>query len=62
MSINKGTETIVDKLPKCSFCNRKAQYDMKLAQGGQWAYLCEADKWRGIKLGIGYGQKLIVKS
>ncbi len=60
MSINdKGAEVIVNEFPKCSFCKREAKYDMKLAQGGYWAYLCEHDKWRGIKLGTGYGQKLI---
>ena len=27
---NKGTEIVVDKLPKCSYCKRNAEYDMKL--------------------------------
>jgi len=60
MSINnKGTE--IDKLPKCSFCKKDALYDMKMARGGYWAYLCENHKYYGIKLGTGYGQKLILK-
>jgi len=63
MSINnKGTEVIVDKLPKCSFCKNKAKYDMKMARGGYWAYLCENHKYHGIKLGTGYGQKLVLKT
>jgi len=57
---NTKNETIIDELPKCDFCNNKAGYDMKLAKGGYWAYLCEDHRYYGIKLGTGYGQKLIL--
>jgi len=57
---NIKNEIIVDELPKCDFCSNKAGYDMKLARGGYWAYLCEDHKKLGIKLGVGYGQKLVL--
>ena len=61
MSINNNkNETIVDEFPKCDFCNNKAGYDMKIAVGGYWAYVCEEHKCFGIKLGAGYGQKLVL--
>ena len=38
---NTKNEIIVDELPKCDFCNNRACYDMKIAVGGYWAYVCE---------------------
>jgi len=57
----KQPETKVDELPKCDFCNNKASYDMKMAKGGYWAYVCEEHKKLGIKLGVGYGQRLVLE-
>jgi len=57
---NTKNEIIVDELPKCDFCSNKALYDMKIAIGGYWAYVCEDHKKLGIKLGTGYGQKLVL--
>ena len=57
---NTKNEIIVDELPKCDFCNNRACYDMKIAMGGYWAYVCENHKKLGIKLGTGYGQKLVL--
>ena len=61
MNTNNTSETKINSLPKCDFCNNKALYDMKIAVGGYWAYVCEDHKCLGIKLGTGYGQKLVLK-
>lgn len=48
-------------MPKCNFCKNPAIYDGK-TKFGPWAYMCEHHfKEKGIRLGIGFGQKLAVK-
>jgi hypothetical protein len=51
----------VDSIPKCDFCSKKAVYDARTKMG-PWANLCEDHFKRfGIRLGLGYGQKLVLK-
>jgi hypothetical protein len=57
-------QIIVDKLPKCDFCDSLAAYDARTVLSGLWANMCPyhykhyaADK----TLGLGKGQKLILK-
>ncbi len=46
----------------CDFCNRTASYDAK-TRFGYWAYMCGVCfKRYGIGLGLGRGQRLIVKN
>jgi len=53
------TKVLVSEKPKCDFCNKAAEYDFKM-QIGTWAHGCEKHfKEFGIKLCLGYGQKLI---
>jgi hypothetical protein len=56
-------------LPDCDICKKqgrkhKAQYDAKMA-AGPWAYMCQLC-WSMFgaspKLGIGIGQKLVLRS
>ena len=55
-----NTESLVTKLPKCSYCNKSANYDGK-TQNGPWAFMCEdCFKKNGLGLGTGLGQKLIL--
>jgi len=58
------TKVTVERLPKCDFCGKVARYDAKI-KGGEarygWAYMCEGCfAIHGIKLGLGYGQELIL--
>ena len=60
------TEVEVDKLPNCDLCKESgitetAQYDAKTTFGS-WASLCKIHFLRfGIGLGLGRGQKLVLK-
>ena len=58
---NNNTEVEVVKLPMCNFCSKEATYDGKTTMG-PWAYMCK-DHFlvNGIGLGLGKGQKLVVK-
>ena len=57
----KHEEVEVEKLPACDFCGRTARYDGKTIQG-PWAYMCATHfEIYGIGLGLGKGQKLILK-
>lgn len=53
---------IVLSLPSCDFtCGKEAEFD-GATKMGPWAYMC-ADCWEkhGVgRLGLGYGQKLVV--
>jgi len=53
----------VERLPKCDFCGRIARYDGRTKHHGCWAYMCEGCfAIRGIGLGLGKGQELILAS
>jgi hypothetical protein len=57
-----GTEVKVWELPKCNFCNEKAQYDFA-TRIGPWAFACERHylQWRAYSgLGTGKGQRLVL--
>lgn len=58
-----GHETVVvDSIPQCDFCDAPGVYDAKTPLG-PWASLCEADFERlGCSLGLGRGQKRILRS
>lgn len=53
------TTVEVPTLPKCNFCPKKADVDGKTRMG-PWAFMCPLhfQMW-GIKLGLGFGQRLI---
>lgn len=52
----------VSRIPNCDFCDRPAAFDGKTTEG-PWAYMCEPHFTRfGIGLGMGVGQRLILKS
>jgi len=54
-------EVEVLELPKCDFCEEKAKYDGKTLLG-PWGFMCEKHFQRhGIGLGLGKGQRLLVK-
>lgn len=59
-----GTVAYVAALPKCNFCENEALYDYK-TKTGPWAYGCQQHyEWTRLysKLGLGKGQKLVVKN
>jgi hypothetical protein len=59
----KNHEAVIISAPKkCDFCsNRVAKYDFK-TQWGPWANGCTVHFLNnGIRLGLGFGQRLIVK-
>jgi len=60
--IKKGEEVLVSELPKCDICGEKAKYDSK-TKSGPWGYLCEKhyEEYGVGKLGVGFGQKLILR-
>lgn len=68
MAKEAHTEVIVDKLPPCDFCQRDptiafqaAHYDGKTRMG-PWADMCEEHfQQYGVGLGLGKGQKLILR-
>lgn len=58
-----GTVAYVTKLPDCDFCVQLAQYDFKTISAA-WANGCEThyEVYRMHReLGVGKGQKLVVK-
>ena len=63
------TQVEVSELPQCDFCRENplvkyqvAHYDFKTRMG-PWAYGCrEHFKKYGIKLGLGFGQELVICS
>jgi hypothetical protein len=62
------TEVRVDKRPPCDICFERsikeplmAEYDGKTYRG-TWAYMCHAHfKEYGMGVGLGRGQKLVIK-
>lgn len=55
------TSVEVSELPQCDFCQKQASYDGKTVFG-PWASMCEAHfKANGVGVGLGKGQKLILK-
>lgn len=56
-------EVIVEKLPRCALHgDRDAEYDAKTT-AGPWGYLCqECFQSVGLGLGVGLGQRLVVRS
>ena len=59
--MNPHTSTEVAVLPKCDYCDKLAAYDAKTCLG-PWTNLCHEHYAKyGIGLGLGKGQKLIVK-
>lgn len=64
------TEVFVSELPTCDICqSRAAAFDVKTIRG-PWGNLCEScasmhvahDENGDIKLGLGIGQRLILRS
>lgn len=52
---------VVEVLPSCDVCKEQATYDAKTVFGA-WANLCQTCfNSFGIKLGLGYGQRLVVR-
>lgn len=59
--VGPHTQVEVTELPKCNFCNAEAEYDGKTRMG-PWVNMCELHfKIYGIGLGLGKGQKLILR-
>jgi len=55
------TEVVVSRLPKCDFCGKQAQYDGKTVMG-PWANMCPTHfRMYGRGLGLGKGQKLVLR-
>lgn len=56
-------EAVVERLPKCDFCNECARYDAPTVNG-PWANMCFLD-WMLYRkfdsLGLGKGQNLILE-
>jgi hypothetical protein len=53
--VSEGTEKIVEKLPKCDFCNNKARYDGRVKGQTGWANMCAIHfGMYGVGLGVGY--------
>ncbi len=60
------TEVYVSSLPDCDFCKEKGKKVKALYDGrilyGMWANMCQTHfKSLGVGLGLGKGQKLILK-
>jgi len=52
----------VERLPKCDFCGKIARYNGR-TKDGRWANMCEGCfAIRGVGLGLGKGQELILAS
>ena len=66
MSRTNHTQVEVTHIPPCDFCkedgeDRPAEYNARTVSG-YWAYLCLAHyRGYGVGLGLGKGQKLILK-
>ena len=57
-----NTEVEVLSLPKCDFCSEQAHYDARIPAYATWGYVCETHFQQfECKLGLGRGQKLILK-
>jgi hypothetical protein len=60
-----NTEVVLDELPMCNFRHDTAEpahYDGATVQGS-WAYMCEEHfKMYGLGLGLGRGQRLVVRN
>lgn len=55
-----NTEVKVIETHQCNFCDKPAAYDGKTKRG-PWAWMCENHfAERGVGLGLGYGQRLIL--
>ena len=55
------TEVEVAQIPNCDLCGQPAQFDAKIVFG-PWAFLCpEHFRKLGVGLGLGRGQKLILR-
>ncbi|HEY5236128.1 MAG TPA: hypothetical protein VIJ14_08125 [Rhabdochlamydiaceae bacterium] len=55
-----STSVEVTHLPKCDFCEERANYDARTTTG-VWANMCAPHyKRHGLGLGMGVGQKLIL--
>lgn len=53
-------KVIMDKYPRCDFCDEDAHYEAKTNMG-LWAYMCDSHyKEHGIGLGTGRGQIIII--
>lgn len=60
-TVKPDTTVEVDNLPSCDFCDEDAWYDFKTS-GGPWANGCEeCFKANNGQLGLGMGQKFILK-
>lgn len=60
---NKAKDVaVVDRLPTCDFCTEPAEYDAMLPLYRTWANVCRRHFIEyECRLGVGFGQKLIVK-
>jgi hypothetical protein len=58
-----STSVIVDKLPKCDFCDYPAEYDAVVPMVGSWANMCliHFGQFGPDRLGTGYGQQLVAR-
>jgi hypothetical protein len=56
------TEVKVAEFPICDICGKEAHYDAK-SFDGRWGNFCDADwaVYTNKKLGLGLGQKLVLK-
>jgi len=63
MSINSDQEVVIEKLVQCDLCKiAEAKYDAR-SKMGPWGYMCQkCFGFYGIGLGIGKGQKLVVRA
>lgn len=60
-----GEYGYVIDLPTCDHCGAEAHYDgLEKNSSGAWSYMCEAhwDSESMLRLGFGWGQRLIVKN
>lgn len=62
------SEVVVKTLPPCDLCEaegrqRVATYDARIKGGTAWGYLCDDHfATKGAGLGLGIGQRLIVRA
>jgi hypothetical protein len=60
--MKNNTEVLVSVKPKCDFCDKTAEYDIKTNMGS-WANVCKLHySVYGGELGLGKGQKLILEN
>jgi len=61
VSAERHTQAQVASLPACDICGARARYDAKTWRG-PWAFLCSQHfVEHGIGLGLGLGQRLVVR-